>query len=93
MKTLIDLEDTDCRWPIGDPKKADFGYCGASRTSKSYCCKHKAMAYQPARGAPYVPGVNKSGAETTRGSFHGFGVHDKEPPQQDCVDAFAAGVS
>jgi GcrA cell cycle regulator len=28
-KTVDTLEMKDCRWPIGDPRHADFHFCGA----------------------------------------------------------------
>lgn len=37
---LVDLEAHHCRWPIGDPKHADFGFCGAHKTTASMYCQH-----------------------------------------------------
>lgn len=35
-----------CRWPVGDPKAAGFGYCGAAVIGKGpYCPGHHALAY------------------------------------------------
>lgn len=46
---LVDLRDSMCRWPIGDPTRADFGFCGGrSVTSLPYCAHHCRIAYQPA---------------------------------------------
>jgi hypothetical protein len=42
--TLADLGDGMCRWPIGDPRSAEFAYCGAP-AAKSYCAGHRAIAY------------------------------------------------
>ena len=37
-----------CHWPVGDPKTADFGYCGAAVIGKGpYCPGHHAVAYPP----------------------------------------------
>ncbi len=34
-----------CRWPIGEPDKDDFGYCGRLITAAgSYCAGHASMA-------------------------------------------------
>jgi GcrA cell cycle regulator len=34
-----------CRWPIGEPDKAGFGFCGRLRTGHpSYCAGHAPMA-------------------------------------------------
>jgi hypothetical protein len=32
-KTVFNLEANDCRWPIGDPRDADFHFCGAQKVS------------------------------------------------------------
>lgn len=38
---LIDLEPHHCRWPIGDPRHPDFGFCGARKTvASTYCQQH-----------------------------------------------------
>ncbi len=35
-----------CSWPVGDPKHADFHFCGApSEPGRSYCAEHCAVAY------------------------------------------------
>lgn len=45
-KTLNDLEAVDCRWPVGDPRDASFGFCAAPRVpGASYCCDHFKVAY------------------------------------------------
>lgn len=44
---LVDLEPNQCRWPIGDPKDGNFGFCGCKAEPGSvYCAEHAAMAYQ-----------------------------------------------
>lgn len=44
---LIDLTERMCKWPIGDPKDADFSFCGLTiRAGTPYCPEHAAMAYQ-----------------------------------------------
>jgi GcrA cell cycle regulator len=36
-----------CSWPIGDPKTADFHFCGESNEpGRPYCATHCAQAYQ-----------------------------------------------
>jgi len=43
--TLITLSDHGCRWPIGDPDQAEFGFCGRQRAGRSsYCEGHSPMA-------------------------------------------------
>jgi GcrA cell cycle regulator len=55
-KSLLGLEDGDCRYPIGDPKHdPDFGFCGrAKHAGLSYCLDHARIAYAPPkpRGTP-----------------------------------------
>lgn len=44
---LIDLTERMCKWPIGDPRDADFTFCGRGiRPGTPYCPDHAAMAYQ-----------------------------------------------
>lgn len=50
---LEELQANHCRWPIGDPQDAAFGFCGADKANhkKPYCAGHLAMAFArlPAR--------------------------------------------
>jgi GcrA cell cycle regulator len=49
-KTVATLEKSDCRWPIGDPREADFHFCGAHQApGRPYCELHWRMAFQPSR--------------------------------------------
>ena len=35
-----------CMWPLGDPKQADFHFCGApAEAGRPYCSQHCAAAY------------------------------------------------
>lgn len=61
-RTLLELTEDTCRWPIGDPGTAEFFFCGAkpveyvvdvigSKEIKKrfpYCNYHSRVAYQPA---------------------------------------------
>ena len=43
---LVDLKPNACRWPLGDPKDADFCFCGQEcANGKIYCEEHCAVAY------------------------------------------------
>lgn len=43
---LIELDSHTCRWPIGDPRDDDFGFCGKKvRAGQTYCDEHSAIAY------------------------------------------------
>ncbi|SFG92354.1 GcrA family cell cycle regulator [Methylobacterium gossipiicola] len=47
--TIMDLRESMCRWPLGDPTKPDFHYCGERAiTGLPYCPCHAQIAYQPA---------------------------------------------
>lgn len=47
-KQLVDLEASDCRWPIGDPKEADFHFCGRGKVAGlPYCEPHAKRAFAP----------------------------------------------
>jgi GcrA cell cycle regulator len=43
--TVLTLSEHGCRWPIGDPTEADFGFCGRACPPRgSYCEGHGFMA-------------------------------------------------
>lgn len=47
-KGVVDLEPDDCRWPIGDPRAADFHFCNGKKVpGLPYCEHHARRAYQP----------------------------------------------
>ena len=47
-RTLLELNEATCRWPIGDPGTADFFFCGGkSASGLPYCAYHSRVAYQP----------------------------------------------
>jgi len=60
-KTIANLGQRECRWPIGDPRDADFHFCGAPQASgRPYCAHHWGMAFVPSRprhqqAAPVLP--------------------------------------
>jgi GcrA cell cycle regulator len=48
---LLDLSETTCRWPIGEPDAADFAFCGAAPFRRyPYCVGHCLIAYRPDSG-------------------------------------------
>jgi GcrA cell cycle regulator len=50
MVTVLTVKDTMCKWPIGDPADATFGFCGhASAEGSPYCAEHARVAFQPAK--------------------------------------------
>jgi GcrA cell cycle regulator len=47
---MTELKDRMCRWPLGDPRDADFHFCGGTGVpGLPYCPEHAKMAYQAAR--------------------------------------------
>ena len=45
---LTELTERTCKWPIGDPMKDDFHFCGCESADTSpYCGYHAKLAYQP----------------------------------------------
>ena len=48
-RTLLELNEATCHWPIGDPSNPEFFFCGGKAlTSLPYCAHHSRIAYQPA---------------------------------------------
>ncbi len=47
--TIMELRETMCRWPLGDPASVDFRYCGCRTAVGPYCKDHARMAFQPAQ--------------------------------------------
>ena len=48
--TIMDLRESSCRWPMGDPTSVEFRFCGArtGMVSGPYCLAHSRLAFQPA---------------------------------------------
>lgn len=46
--TIMELRETMCRWPMGDPSTDEFRFCGGpSPVGTPYCTFHERVAYQP----------------------------------------------
>ena len=46
---LIDLKESMCHWPVGDPMEEGFHFCGRRKAfGVPYCEHHAAIAYNPA---------------------------------------------
>ncbi|PCI05898.1 MAG: GcrA cell cycle regulator [Hyphomicrobiales bacterium] len=46
--SLLELTDSTCKWPIGDPATKDFYFCGhKGKDDCPYCEYHALLAYQP----------------------------------------------
>jgi GcrA cell cycle regulator len=48
---LMELRESMCRWPMGDPTTPEFRFCGAKSPMGGgpYCAQHSRVAYQPAQ--------------------------------------------
>jgi GcrA cell cycle regulator len=46
--TILELRESMCRWPIGDPAQPEFRFCGAKKLPGQgpYCACHSRIAYQ-----------------------------------------------
>lgn len=59
---LLQLTEKTCRWPIGDPKREGFHFCGGRpMPGLPYCGHHAMMAYQ---GTARKMSINESQTET-----------------------------
>ena len=48
-RTILELTEQTCRWPIGDPGSTEFFFCGGNTIGGlPYCAYHSRVAYQPA---------------------------------------------
>lgn len=55
MISELSAYDRRCRWPIGDPSKPNFYFCGAtSKVDRPYCARHCKEAYMQ-------PGLRRNG--------------------------------
>lgn len=68
--SLLDLPANGCKWPIGDPRHNNFGFCAALREGDGpYCVKHDRLAYngqgRPLRAPPELSVRSLSKAERT----------------------------
>ncbi|MFG1241232.1 GcrA family cell cycle regulator [Xanthobacter sp. V7C-4] len=46
--TIMNLTESTCRWPLGEPGTESFHFCGGkSNPGTPYCTVHARMAYQP----------------------------------------------
>lgn len=43
----LTLNESMCRFPIGEPGKEDFAYCGRGVVRGAYCADHARLSYQP----------------------------------------------
>lgn len=48
MLQVAELRSNHCRWPVGDPRKPGFGFCGekVAPGSQPYCAYHQEIGHQ-----------------------------------------------
>lgn len=82
LVTFDDLTESMCRFPYGDPKTADFGFCGCkSLPGSPYCEGHHARMYTaPRPKSRYNPaGQPPAGIPKTIAKYI--------PSAEDCAEA------
>ena len=48
-RTILELNEQTCHWPVGDPGSSEFFFCGGNTLEGlPYCSYHARVAYQPA---------------------------------------------
>lgn len=54
---IMELRESTCRWPLGDPTASEFRYCGGEAVigQGPYCRFHARIAYQPAQSRRIRP--------------------------------------
>lgn len=63
--SLLDARPRQCRWPLGDPRSADFKFCGRGTVmGMSWCEHHARKGYQLPAVKRREFGVKKAPAET-----------------------------
>lgn len=47
--SVVNLKPNQCRWPFGDPRGEDFGFCSRKKIAgKPYCQEHYDMSWREA---------------------------------------------
>ena len=47
--SVLTLNESMCKFPIGDPNDVDFAFCGRGAACGPYCQDHARLAYQPSQ--------------------------------------------
>ena len=45
--SVLNIRESMCKWPIGDPMDKDFAFCGRAASGGPYCAEHAKVAFQP----------------------------------------------
>ncbi|MAI90155.1 GcrA family cell cycle regulator [Ponticaulis sp.] len=49
--SVLNIRESMCKWPIGDPMDKDFAFCGRAASGGPYCAEHAKVAFQPKKSA------------------------------------------
>jgi len=86
----VEVTDTQCRWPFGDPASPDFHHCGGPREADGlnpltrwYCAAHGAFALNPTRARAAPCRARATGCGASR-------VKPEDPETCDVCGAFGA---
>lgn len=53
LGAVLAVNDSQCKWPIGDPLTEGFSFCGCPQHTGPYCYKHFLDSMPPLRRAAY----------------------------------------
>lgn len=45
--SVLNIRESMCKWPIGDPMDKNFAFCGRASHDGPYCADHAKVAFQP----------------------------------------------
>lgn len=79
-KSLLDLVESSCRWPIGDPQTAEFHFCSGTKVAGlPYCEFHARRAFQPAQPRRRERALDYTVSIAPRAPVVAPPVQEKEP--------------
>lgn len=85
--SILELNDRLCRWPVGDPRDATFGYCGnESYMAHPYCAEHVAIAFQAPNRKDKRPQKNLKEVDAPELEDLEVDVEDDEDEDEDAID-------
>lgn len=70
--SIMEIRNGLCRWPLGDPREEDFGYCGAAtHNDRVYCPEHTAISLRKLPQSASA-GFRADCDQTNPGARHGL---------------------
>ena len=90
-RSLFELNEHSCRWPVGDPRSSRFFFCGAQPVmNRSYCAAHCARAYRDARAPPRSTAPPRCSAPSTPSRMDKATAAQTHPESNDDITTCAA---